>query len=326
MIEKLRHWSKRSDSHDMGSEVLKPRIINPRMWPSFASSFGRRLNRHLLLKALTPIVNSLDEPPIVVTTLPIVADLVGSLRAKGWIYYCVDDFGVWPGYDGKTMQRMESILVPRMDRIIAVSEELVEHVHSLGRSAELLTHGVDIDRWKVQSKELPDELIGLEPPFIVFWGVIDRRMDTSFVAHLADRLEIGTIVMFGPQDNPDPALLRLPKVVVRSSVAFERLPYIAAAAGVLIMPYADLPVTRAIQPLKLKEYLASGRPSVVRALPSTLPWRDACDVCGTPESFAEAVINRISTNVPPEQKLAREKLAAEGWVEKAAIFNHLLES
>jgi len=324
--EKFRHWSERSSSHDVDPSVRKPQILNPRMWPSFASSFSRKLNRHLLLKALTPVVNSLGEPPIVVTTLPIVADLVGVLRARSWVYYCVDDFSVWPGYDGKTMQRMERALAPNMDRIIAVSEKLVEHVGLLGKSAELLTHGVDTDRWKVQSKEVPRELYGLEPPFIVFWGVVDRRMDTSYVASLASRLEIGTVVMFGPQDDPDPAMLRLPKVIARPSVPFERLPDIAAAASVLVMPYADLPVTRAIQPLKLKEYLASGRPVVVRALPSTFPWQDACDVCDTAESFTEAVIRRISTGVPNEQLLARDRLTSEGWREKATIFSRLLES
>jgi hypothetical protein len=35
------------------------------------------------------------------------------------------------------------------------------------------------------------------------------------------------------------------------------------------MPYADLAATRAMQPLKLKEYLATGRPVVVRDLPAT---------------------------------------------------------
>ena len=37
------------------------------------------------------------------------------------------------------------------------------------------------------------------------------------------------------------------------------------------MPYADLPVTRAMQPLKLKEYLVTDRPVVVADLPADQP-------------------------------------------------------
>lgn len=325
-LEKFKQWSIRTAAHDAEDSTPRPQILNPRMWPSFASPVSRKLNRQLLLRTLTPAVASLDQDPIVVTTLPIVADLVDGFRAKRWVYYCVDDFSVWPGYDGDTMQRMERLLVPRMDRIIAVSERLVEHVQGLGRSAELLTHGVDIEHWKISSQELPEELTELEPPFIVFWGVVDHRMDMAFVSHLAGQLKAGTIVMFGPQDNPDPLLTSLPKVVMKPSVAFDRLPSIAAAASALIMPYADLPVTRAMQPLKLKEYLATGRPTIVRHLPSTYPWRDACDVCDTPGAFSEAVLKRISSGLSKEQGAARQRLVSEGWREKAMAFNQLIET
>ncbi len=49
-------------------------------------------------------------------------------------------------------------------------------------------------------------------------------------------------------------------------MAMEELPALAQQASVLIMPYADLPVTRVMQPLKLKEYLATGRPVVAAPL------------------------------------------------------------
>ena len=68
---------------------------------------------------------------------------------------------------------------------------------------------------------------------------------------------------------------------------FEELPRLAREAGVLVMPYADLPVTRAMQPLKLKEYLATGRPVVVRDLPATRPWADCLDLADTAEEFRQ---------------------------------------
>ena len=50
-----------------------------------------------------------------------------------------------------------------------------------------------------------------------------------------------------------------------------RAPALAREAAVLIMPYADLPVTRAMQPLKLKEYLATDRPRRRRRSPRDQP-------------------------------------------------------
>jgi glycosyltransferase involved in cell wall biosynthesis len=163
-------------------------------------------------------------------------------------------------------------------------------------------------------------LAGLERPLIVFWGVLDRRMDVSFIQRLAAELTAGTIVLAGPHADPDPALFKAARVVAIGSLPFEQLPHLAREASVLIMPYADLPVTRAIQPLKLKEYLATGRPVVVRDLPATRDWSDCLDVVDTAVSFSEVVRRRLAEGVPEPQILARARLSAESWTEKARMF------
>jgi hypothetical protein len=109
-------------------------------------------------------------------------------------------------------------------------------------------------------------------------------------------------------------------VVHHSPLAFRQLPALARAATVLVMPYADIPATRAMQPLKLKEYLATGKPAVVRRLPSTESWADAVDVVDTPEQFAKAVVHRLQTGADQAQQTARTRLNTEGWAEKAAQF------
>ena len=90
------------------------------------------------------------------------------------------------------------------------------------------------------------------------------------------------------------------------------------------MPYADRPVTRAMQPLKLKEYLATGKPVVVRDLPANREWGDALDLAATPEQFAAAVKLRLETGLPPEQDQARQRLSRESWSEKARQFARMI--
>jgi hypothetical protein len=108
------------------------------------------------------------------------------------------------------------------------------------------------------------------------------------------------------------------------ALRYEQLPVLARAANVLIMPYADLPVTRAIQPLKLKEYLATGKPAVVRDLPANRDWADCLDLAANPEQFAESVTQRIRTGLPAEQKMARTRLRTETWATKAEQFARIL--
>ena len=90
------------------------------------------------------------------------------------------------------------------------------------------------------------------------------------------------------------------------------------------MPYIDAPVTRAMQPLKLKEYLATGKPVVARDLPANRAWAEALDLAATPDEFAAGVLRRLFTGLPVEQAHARRQLANESWAAKAEIFARLV--
>jgi hypothetical protein len=83
------------------------------------------------------------------------------------------------------------------------------------------------------------------------------------------------------------------------------------------MPYHDIPATRAMQPLKLKEYLATGKPVVVRSLPATAEWADALDLASTAEEFVTLVQRRAREGLLASQRQARERLQSESWAAKA---------
>jgi glycosyltransferase involved in cell wall biosynthesis len=314
-MEKFRHW--RRPGPTAAPAVPNLTVVNPVMWPSFASTPSRGLNRRLLMRQLAPVVRALPTPPVAVTKTAIVADLIGRLPVRRWVYYCVDDFSKWPGLDQATLRRMEADLAPRVDVAVAVSETLREHLRTLGAPpAHLLTHGIDPGHWTAGGP-LPVTMAGLTPPLVVFWGLIDRRLDVAWLAQLGQDLTEGTIVLVGPESAPDPALSRVPRLVRRPAAGYDQLPAVAAAAVVLIMPYADLPVTRAMQPLKLKEYLATGKPVVAADLPATRAWTDCLDMVGTADEFSQAVRRRIAEGTSEGQTAARRRLTGEEWSQKA---------
>ncbi len=297
-------------------------VLNPRMWPWFTRSADRWLNRKLLVRQLAPVLRALPELPVAITTLPIVADLMGELPVRRWIYYCVDDFGQWPGLDQKTLQRMEEEVVRRADVLVAVSETLQERLARMGRESHLLTHGVDLDFWGKPAAVPVAALERLERPLVVFWGLIDRRMDGAFLNQLTSDLTKGTVLLVGPEADPDPGLYQLPRVVHLEPLLYEQLPVLAQAADVLVMPYADLPVTRAMQPLKLKEYLATGKAVVVRDLPATRAWADCLDLADTPQAFTQAVRLRLATGLLQHQKEARRDWRTRAGLRKHACWNN----
>lgn len=319
-LGKLREWARPAPA---AAEHRNLAVLRPVMWPSFGSALARRVNAGLLSAA---VARHLVRPGrgIAVTTVPVVSDLVSQLSVARWVYYCVDDLGAWPGLDGATLRRMERELVPRVDAVVAASPALAARMASLGRTAPVLTHGVDLEHWTRAADGPLPALAGLAAPFVVFWGVVDPRLDAGWLEALSERLGWGSILLVGPADRPPARLAALPNVHAVGPVAYRSLPALARAAAVLIMPYADLRVTRAMQPLKLKEYLATGKPVVVSALPAVAPWRDACDVADTADAFARLVCQRLDGVLPEAQRRARERLQRESWPAKARAFEDIL--
>jgi glycosyltransferase involved in cell wall biosynthesis len=195
----------------------------------------------------------------------------------------------------------------------------------------LLTHGIDPQHWKEPFQSpAPTWIASLRKPVVLFWGLIDERLDVSWCGSLVgDERFTGSLVLVGPRQTPADALAileRSGRLVMPGAVPYESLPALAAQADVLVMPYGDLPVTRAMQPLKLKEYLATGKPVVVRELPSTEPWKQACDVVAQGEVFVQKVLERIKTGTLQTQRQAREPLAHESWQSKAQVFERVLRA
>ncbi len=325
-VEKLRHWTGGSSGAPC-SFYENLSVCSPWMWPAFSGYISRTLNRCLLGSQLRRRLRSHQGELIAVSTVPIVADLIGRLPVDRWVYYCVDDFSEWPGVDQKAMKRLEKTVIEKADCLITAGESLQQRLRKSGKPVHLLTHGVDLDHWKKRTADRSDTALpwqAFERPLVVFWGVIDQRMDIQFLRRLDKDLDRGTILLVGPQADPDPAVFELPRVQLLPPVAYQDLPALGTAADVLVMPYADLPVTRAMQPLKLLEYLANQKPVVARDLPATRPWSDCLDLVSDPVQFSRSVLHSITHGFSDKHRLARRRVRDESWSAKALEFKRLL--
>lgn len=322
-VEKLIQWMRRprsgagSSSVGIDASLGVITVHAPIHWPGFGTTLERAINRQLLLRSLHKVLQRAPPPRAIITTLPITADLARATAELNWIYYCVDDLAAWPGLDAEPLRRMEAEQLPFMRRIVAASESLCADLHRRGFKAELLTHGVDLAPWRAIA---PRHRTNGEPPVALFWGLADRRLDTGICNAIADRVRLRIV---GPRDDVDPALRDHPNIEWVEAVPHERLPLEATRADVLVMPYADLPVTRSMQPLKLLEYLATDLPVVVTPLPANRSWSDALDLAATPDAFVAAVVERIALGLPESQRRARARVANESWQAKAVEFERL---
>ena len=320
---KITRWLKpdRAAGHAPLTAPANIRVINPIMWPSFAGPVQRWINKKLLGRAVRRATRSLPGPVQAITTLPITADLRDAGGVTDWTYYMVDDYANWPGHDGQVLAAMDRKQLGWVRRVMTVSEVLADYAEAQGAKPTMLTHGIDLDHWRAMPRSAIAERIGrIRGATAVFWGLIDARLDIEAIRHLAEH---ASVALVGPTQGDVDELLSIPNVQHTGQAAHGELPAIAAEADVLIMPYADLPVTRAMQPLKLKEYLATDKPVVCLPLPALYEWADGCDVV-RPNDFTRRVLQRVESGLPESQRESRRRLLHETWQAKAARFAGVL--
>ena len=325
-FEKAVSWMKASKGRGTvpsdSSGRINPIVLNPKMLPSFGGKTRRRINKSLLVKQIIPELKKHEGPIIGITTVPYISDLIGELPVDRWVYYCVDDWSCWPEMDAKPLRDMESELIEKCDAIICVSRALQSRIaQQTGRTSMLLQHGFDEQFLRrPRSKRLLKQYPGRK---ILYWGLIDQRLDAQIVTACAKAFPNDSFIFVGPSANPSKELFAPNNVYAHGIVEYKQLPMLAMESDVLIMPYADTEVTRQIQPLKTLEYLAVEKPIIARNLPSTSEWSDCLDVADTPEEFVTLLKQRLAKGSTSAQRRARKRVEEHSWENKAGEFEKM---
>jgi glycosyltransferase involved in cell wall biosynthesis len=295
-----------------------PRVLRPFMLPFFQWRWASALNRRLLTRALHRALHDFapGKRRILVSTLPIAGFAFRDPAFARTIYYCVDDFTTWPGVSGETMLRLEAEVVEACDLLVATSTALLESRGPRAKASRLLTHGVDADRF-ARPTGTSTRLSDARPPVIGMFGVIDARLDSGIVAALAKAMPDATIVLLGPVDRDVRDLTALSNVRLAGAVPYDALPAEAAQFDVCILPYVVDASTTSINPLKLKEYLATGKPVVSTPLPEAERLRPFVRVAAA-DAFVDAVAAALRDPMPAPGLSAF--LAGESWDAKASQF------
>ncbi len=110
---------------------------------------------------------------------------------------------------------------------------------------------------------------------------------------------------------PHPNVTRVPQV------PFESVARYMAAMDALIMPWNDSDWIRACNPIKLKEYLAVGRPVVTTDFPALAPYRDLVRVASGVEDFTAALRSALAE--PYDAARVLPHLTGESWGDKADL-------
>lgn len=236
---------------------------------------------------------------------------------SGWkvVYHCVDRWWAFSDYDASEMQTCHEILCRRAEHVFASSRELERDCLDLTDRVTYVPHGVAWDHFR-QAVDGGESSPERRPRRIGFIGMIDDWVDVELLAAVARQHPDAEVIVVGAWRIPDAALDGLPNVRLLGRRPFAELPQHLATFDVALVPFRINDLTRAVNPVKLREYLSAGVPVVSTALPelSTFAGHEGVDIAADHAAFLAAVARRLEA--PPDlitRRRLSDQMRAESW-------------
>ena len=92
-----------------------------------------------------------------------------------------------------------------------------------------------------------------------------------------------------------------------------------------LVPFKINDLTKAVNPIKLREYLAAGLPVVSTPLPEANRCNDSVEIAGTAEDFVTSIATTLASATADRSRRSAA-MAVETWQEKVAAISGALAS
>lgn len=260
--------------------------------------FGRigwveRFNRSIVNSSVARTITKLgfQNPILWLYHTPLAEQFIGMFNECFVVYDCFDDYTAYPGVSPEEAERIvdqERRLLSHADIVFTSSSHLYQKCRSMNAQTHWVPNGVDYTLYEQgmqQAVLIPDDLKAAKRPIIGLTGQIKGKIDMELIDNLARLRPQWSFVFVGPVvKSIIPIANKLQEKYENVLFLGEKdpsdLPRYVAAFDIAIIPFIQNDWTRSINPLKLYEYLACGKPVVSTAIP---------DVVSFSERYPEAV-------------------------------------
>lgn len=305
-------------------------VYSPLTVPAYGSAWGRRLNAGLLRLQVRVVMRwlRLREPAVLVTP-PTAWDVVARLPRSRLVFNRSDKHSAWAEVDQAYLETLERRLLVAADAVLYVAHALMaEDSPLVGDRAVFLDHGVDLHSFDDPGPE-PTDLAAIARPRLGYLGALrDHTVDPDLLHLLASELPSAQLVLVGSSTMDLTRLLALPNVHWLGQRPVEAVAAYAAGFDVALMPWRENDWIRACNPIKMKEYLALGLPTVSTDFPEVHRYAGLIGVATDPSDFVRRV--RAALEEDPRAGMEvrarrRAAVAQDSWDARAATLVEVLE-
>lgn len=228
------------------------------------------------------------------------------------LYDCMDEWSSFPNM-GRFNVSEERRLVHEANILAVSGRILLEKFQAEGLHPVLARNGVDLDFY---NQAHPHVAVQAPQPVIGYFGAIADWIDLELIRSAALARPQYSFVMIGQVFRDDIAKIELPNVYLLGSKPYGEIPSYLEHFDVCVIPFLLNEVTKATDPVKLYEYLTSGKPVVATAMAELAECGDLIYIADGPADYA----SKLDLAVADSNATLRERriayAAANTWQER----------
>ena len=336
-IKKKELYAKNSDGL-LGTEIpnlqilITPLLLSINFLPEgFFYRLLLKYNEAVIAKRINNIIEKQEiKDFIFINSFNIYYPNIGKLiPSKLNVYHCVDPIII--DFDKKHGVKSEQIIIENSDLVICTSKQLYKEKKEYHPHTYFIPNAADISHSKKARQvktRIHTKLKEIKKPIIGYFGNIERRIDYHLLDEVFQVNLDKNFVLVGPYTKefiPD-NWFTATNIYLLGQVPFSEMPSILKGFDVAIIPFKKDQVSNTIFPLKLFEYLGSGKPVVSTDFNPDLKdfTHNTVKYCSKAKEFSEA-INDALENDSLEKTDNRIAIAEENtWEKRMKEFSDLL--
>lgn len=296
--------------------------VTPLLLPWPESRMARALNGTRLRALVRGHVRP-DRPCQLWLFTPDAPEIISAAPWERVVYCCVDEFTAFSGVNAELVASLERRTLAGTDVVLATSPPLFESRRQRHANVHLVNHGVDFEHFARASEPRPEHLAKdvsgpadirhVAGPILGYFGLIADYVDVDLLADVARARPDWSLVLIGDVRTDVSRLAALPNVHLLGRRPYADLPEYCARFSIGLIPFRPGPLTDAVNPIKLREYLAAGLPVISARMPAVEGYQPAVRFAEKPADVIAAAENFLEQPKTPEMRLIREGVRREGW-------------
>ena len=267
---------------------------------------------------------------------PMFVEFIGKLNEKLFVFDTVDNWLEHPTYPRlirkrKLIANYEAI-AKKADLIFTVSEELKEFYKKLNREKDVhwIPNGVDYEHFNDEQKvNKTNELSKFDKPIIGYLGTIESRIDIDLIAKIAKAHKDKEIVLCGPiwpivKHEINKKLGHFKNIHLLGRIKFDDAPNYVNRFNVAIIPHKLNAFVQSMNPMKMYDYLACGKPIVATGGAGLSMFKENIHLADDPDKFIEAIAYELKNDSNEKQNDRRNAVKPHSWKARADKMTKLI--